>query len=405
MRKHPRSHSAFTIVELLIVIVVIAILAALAIVAYRGIQVRASATALKSDLSQAAKQLAQEKVLNDAYPGTDDTKTNGSPLLTPSPTNTFQYTRTDAGASYCLTATSSRAGVPAFMISSDNTTPREGTCPGHDGPVAGGSGSDGGGSSSTTIATNAPIQSITQAQCQALPTFTGTNNDAIRTVTDTRGGTTRTYEMAKLADGKCWMLTNLKLGGANPITLTPSDSDVASNFTLPALQTSGSTSYDNPQAIGPVPGDTGSGATNYGYLYNFPAATAGATRTSLPASSTANAPHSICPSGWKLPTGRGGSSGGDFAQLDITFGGTGNGATNGPSQSHWLNGGAFKGVFSGIWHGSFSYQGSSGFWWSSSAHSSSTDAAHNANLSASNVNPGDNYYNRYAGLGVRCLLR
>ena len=47
----------FTIVELLIVIVVIAILAAITIVAYNGVQSRANASAVQSELAQNAKKV------------------------------------------------------------------------------------------------------------------------------------------------------------------------------------------------------------------------------------------------------------------------------------------------------------------------------------------------------------
>ena len=129
-------HEAFTIIELLIVIVVIGILAAISMVAYSGIQRQAAETGLKVDLAQAARQLGLSQAENDEYPGEDDVITDGLDIdLQPSADNTFQYTRTNEGASYCLTATSSRDGVPSFMVSSDNTTPRLATpdaaCSGH----------------------------------------------------------------------------------------------------------------------------------------------------------------------------------------------------------------------------------------------------------------------------------
>ncbi len=382
--QQPTSHkqAAFTIVELLIVIVVIAILAAITALAYNGLQARAAGAALKSDLSQASKQLGLIHADEGNYPGDD------SSLKKSTGTN-FQYS--GGGSSYCLTATSSRSGVPAYRVSNTGGV-TEGVCPGHTAP---GGGSGGGG---TEIANNSPIQDITSAQCQALPTFTGSNNEAVRTVTDNRGGTTRTYEIAKLADGKCWMLTNLKLGSTSgTITLTPADSDVASNFTLPQLTTSGSPDYDNPRAYGPIPGDTGSGATNYGYFYNWSAATAGESRTSLP---TGDAPHSICPAGWSLPSG--GSTSRDFSQLDIVFGGSGGTSNGGPSASNWSYGGPFKGVFTGYWNNIFRRYGNAIFLWS--ANLSSTDRASYTTISVHGAVSPIGVYDRYFGLGVRCLL-
>jgi general secretion pathway protein G len=60
--------SAFTIVELLIVIVVIAILATISIVAYRGIQQRANDTRRTSDIAAIAKALDLYYVTENQYP-------------------------------------------------------------------------------------------------------------------------------------------------------------------------------------------------------------------------------------------------------------------------------------------------------------------------------------------------
>lgn len=369
----------FTIVELLIVVVVIAILAAITLVAYNGITASARESALKADLNTTAKKVGITQAETGSYPSS---KPAGLP-------DTIQYSQTNTGQGFCATA--SKDGK-AFHITESGTI-QSGACSGH--TIAGG-----GGGGSTEIAANSPIQNVTSAQCQALPEFTGSNTSAIRTVTDNRGGTTRTYEIAKLADGKCWMLTNLKLGSTSgPITLTPADSNVANNFTLPQLITSGATSYDNPQAIGPVPGDTGSGATNYGYLYNFAAATAGETRASL---TTGNASHSICPANWRLPTG--GSPSSDFGQLDVAFGGTGAYASGGPSIAKWQPSGPFGGAFSGYWNGSFGVQGGAGLLWSASAYPGNPGNAFDAYFAPSIVYPGVDFNGRYFGFGVRCLL-
>ena len=61
-------HRGFTIVELLIVIVVIAILAAISIVAYNGIQVRAKASQLATDLRNISTTVQQYEIDNGSLP-------------------------------------------------------------------------------------------------------------------------------------------------------------------------------------------------------------------------------------------------------------------------------------------------------------------------------------------------
>ena len=63
-----KNNSAFTIVELLIVIVVIAILAAISIVAYTGIQQRATNTAIINTANQTLKMVQAYATENDSYP-------------------------------------------------------------------------------------------------------------------------------------------------------------------------------------------------------------------------------------------------------------------------------------------------------------------------------------------------
>jgi len=367
-------------VELLIVVVVIAILAAITIVAYNGITANARDSALKADLNTAAKKAGIAQAETGSYPSTKPAGLS----------DTIQYSQTNGGQGFCATAAKDGR---AFHITQSGSI-QEGACSGH---TAGGGGNE--------IAANSPIQNVTSAQCQALPEFTGSNTSAIRTVTDNRGGTTQTYEIAKLADGKCWMLTNLKLGSTSgAITLTPADSNVASNFTLPQLYggtDSAQRDHDNPKTYGPVPGDTGSGATNYGYLYNWSAATAGESRTTMPAGS-GNASHSICPASWRLPTG--GSPGSDFGQLDVAFGGTGTYASDGPSIAKWQPSGPFRGSYSGGWNDGFYVQGDAGNLWSASANPGDPDSAFAAYFAPSTVFPGDGNGARYYGIGVRCLL-
>lgn len=66
--KTKSQNTGFTIVELLIVVVVIAILAAITIVAFNGIQQRSKLSALKSELTNAAKSLEAANVTEGSYP-------------------------------------------------------------------------------------------------------------------------------------------------------------------------------------------------------------------------------------------------------------------------------------------------------------------------------------------------
>jgi uncharacterized protein (TIGR02145 family) len=249
------------------------------------------------------------------------------------------------------------------------------------------------------------MQDMTTAYCQnTMTTYDGTNEDAVVTLNDPRGDG-QTYRVAKLADGNCWMLDNLKLGSTSGATaLTPADSNVGSNFSLPQLATTGTADPDNPGAYGPVPGDTGAGATSYGYLYNWSAATAGESTTSHD-ETAGNAPYSICPANWRLPIGGDYNTGvGEFAALDVAFGGNGLPAGSGePNIAKWQSGGPFKGTLAGSWSGGFGSQGGGGRLWSGSAYSGDAGSALDAYFDATYVSPGYGNARAY-GFGVRCLL-
>ena len=131
---------------------------------------------------------------------------------------------------------------------------------------------------------------------------------------DSRDGANATakYNIAKLADGRVWMTTNLDLAGGT--TLTSNDTDIPANYTLPTsagfqegnklpAATTGGFSSSTTAYV------ANSGNTNesncsqgcYSY-YSWTAATVG---SGLEISTIdEDAPYSICPKGWKLPTSK-----------------------------------------------------------------------------------------------------
>lgn len=361
MLKPQQRQSAFTIVELLIVIIVIAILATISIVAYTGIQKRATEVTLQSDLSNASKQLTVADVTTGSYPNPSlpaDIKASGN--------NTFQYTSN--GTTFCLSATSPSNSASSYYITSNGTiTP--GLCTGHSS------------TGSSTIANGSAIQSITSTNCPTSRT---------RAV-DARDN--HTYWVQQLADGRCWMLTNLAYagGGAN----TYGDVKALTNGSAPPVYNvahyyipSGASVTSEPTN----PSTSTDGTGQYGYMYNWCGAMGAQTSTTACANAATPLPSttiSICPAGWRLPTG---GSGGEFVALNtaINSGSTSNDAG---LRSTWL---AQRG---GIWNAGVSYQGTVGFYWSSTQ-----SANNNANLidfSNSNATP-TSFNSKNFGFSVRC---
>ena len=250
---------------------------------------------------------------------------------------------------------------------------------------------------------NPNIQSITKATCPTTRTMAVDARDK------------HTYWIQKLADGNCWMLTNLAYaggtsnGGTNtysdvinqgtgapgtPGTLNNGTADTATTYTLAKYYIHAAA---NP-TIDPTPPSTdntggGSGAgRQYGYYYNYCAAmggqnTAACANANTPAPDTTT---NICPAGWRLPTG---GSGGEFEGLNTAING---GLTN--TDAGLLANGLFQ--RSGLWSNGFSYQGSYGGYWSSSQNSSTS--ARNLYFSSIGVYPAGSNGKSY-GFAVRCI--
>lgn len=115
-----RHSSAFTIVELIIVIVVIGIIAGITVMSYAAITTDAAKQSLQTDLQGAASQLTRYKADNGGYPSTLDATDIAS-----TSTTAFDYMYLPVTGGYCLSAS---AGDMSFHMSDSDAEPREGAC-------------------------------------------------------------------------------------------------------------------------------------------------------------------------------------------------------------------------------------------------------------------------------------
>lgn len=143
------------------------------------------------------------------------------------------------------------------------------------------------------------IQSITLATCPTTATQ----------VYDTRDN--EIYTIQKLADGRCWLLDNLRLDLSRFSSLTSVDTNVASSWNIPSGITTWSNSYTTPK-INTASKDISqpfaagqSGSGKIGVYYNFCAASAGSYCDSGNTSigEGFNVAEDVCPAGWRMPMG------------------------------------------------------------------------------------------------------
>ena len=265
---------------------------------------------------------------------------------------------------------------------------------------------------------------FTVDRTQMMQSFNGCGTMPVGSIvilTDARDG--QNYRVRKMEDGKCWMITNLKLGNINSaLALTPSDTNITNNWSLPRVNASGSPSttsyYDQPMVdarvdtVGQYSLSTDITSDNfYGYYYNWCAATAGGTASGGGNTCTAggtqptNATTDICPAGWRLPRGNDVSPTNDFAILNASMNA---GAPAAAALNNWYSnwvwsGNKFYGVFAGFRDGSsWNPVASNAGYWTSSA-TSSANVAYDMYLSSAMVSAGDSSYNRGHRLSVRCL--
>ena len=241
------------------------------------------------------------------------------------------------------------------------------------------------------------------------------------TLTDSRDNTS--YKVARLADGKCWMLDNLRLDLGNSAVLanTTADNTNASATSLNYMKNGGGTTSDQyptakinneawtsssqnyysiPMTVSSGNGwdkDTtvtsyGSGSGKIGVYYNYCAASAGSYcygNGTSSGSASGNATEDICPAGWRMPTG------GSSSEYQVLYAAYSSNATN------------FRNALSTPLSGYFDYgsagsQGSYGYFWSSTRSNDSN--MYDLRVGSSGVGP-QNVDSRFSGGSVRCLLR
>ncbi|MFZ2125881.1 MAG: FISUMP domain-containing protein [Candidatus Saccharimonadales bacterium] len=363
-RKTLSPSKGFTIVELLVVIVVIGILAAITIISYTGVSQRAIGASLQSDLASAKKQLQIYQTDNDAYPDEiDDCPTPAAGNLCisqPSGGNDFDNylaNNTTNPPTFTLDAVN---GDVTYRVTNDSV------------PVA-------------VTATSSPyMQTITAASCPVTRTQ----------VQDARDS--HTYWIQELADNKCWMLTNLGYAGGG--TNTYSDTKTLTNGTGGSITYTVASYYVTPSTTNfttepTAPSVSTDGTGQYGYLYNFCGANGGQTGNgacSNTDSTAVNTTISICPAGWRLPTG----NGGEFGALNTAINGGSTITDAGLIGTPWLA------QRSGYWRSGFLNQGSRGYYWSSTQYSAPN--AYYLNFTSTYVNPAT-ITNKDNGFPVRCV--
>ncbi len=233
-------------------------------------------------------------------------------------------------------------------------------------------------------------------------TFTATANSFIA-LEDNRDE--NVYAVARLSDGNCWMLENMRLDDSATISSENTHNPISSFTKLSA--TSSSWCDDNNSACDDQSMLNATNMSNwygYGNYYNWYSATAGNGTYNKSSGSVSG---DICPTNWRLPIGSNSTATYSFVALSTSMGGLektmrSNTTPTGAVMSARLRRFPNNFVYSGNWYsGSAKAHGSNGYYWSSTADSSGL--AYLLTLDSSNVVPGlfGNY--KYYGYSVRCV--
>jgi len=220
------------------------------------------------------------------------------------------------------------------------------------------------------------IRCIYEKATKTMQDFSDSDINAMRIgetqkLKDTRDN--QVYDVTKLSDGNVWMTRNLAIGcdgfggeyGTSNVarTLTPADSNVTANYSLPTDTNANGNSYDNAYTTC---------SSTYGAYYNYAAVSAGSVTGS---SNTTTATSDICPKGWRMPT--------NTEQSAIL----GDVSIFNPSKE-------------GFWYNKSFNNNNAGGWWSSVASNATSRYYLRYESALSVYNPSSG---RYLGISVRCM--
>ena len=283
-----------------------------------------------------------------------------------------------------------------------------------------------------SIQDSTKVSQICNHLSQSGPSIPKTLN-SVSALTDQRDG--ETYAIARLADGNCWMIENLRLentaahnadgslaqgyntnfiGLAEPEDSNFADSTVANSLYTVQTGVEGKIviedydrgyrfpRYNNTNAQNRASGITTNNANvySYGNYYTWPAAIANTTRYDR-GEDNGEPNKSICPTGWRLPRG-GRSTVTDYGILDVAMGGTGETQNSSEASNRWReypNNYLYSGIISSS---SIALRGTNGEYWSiSNGYSNSEALMLSFGNNKLSLTRNGNY--KYYGLSVRCM--
>ena len=257
---------------------------------------------------------------------------------------------------------------------------------------------------------------------------------SVTALTDSRDNDT--YAVAKLADGKCWMIENLRLDDSPELSsanthnpslsqLSPTtdptqtawcNSSSSACIDQSMLATNNTTLFTDNTASSY---SASSNVYSYGNYYNWYSATAGHGKYGDDYGSSFVSQGDICPAGWHLPKGgnKANETSNEFWSLIVTGINNGVKPANYDSSSYpYYTGSTTEGtpvsnalrsypnnfVYSGYVYGSSVHNSNSnGYYWSASGNASFS--AYNIFFNSAYVYPGTYNYVKYGGWVVRCL--